>query len=211
MDEAGHLGAGDGREAVTSARTDGHISIATTDHRERALATITRAFAADPFLRLMLPDNGDYATHAPAFFGALFDKRVAGGTVWLVDDASAVAMWDGPGPTTDAVFDLPPAAKAVMNEYDDRVHGAIPDARHWYLGVLATDPEHAGRGFGRSVMRVGLDRATADGLPAYLETTNPRNVGLYESVGWKVESRFEHPLPVWVMRLDPLPALRLAG
>lgn len=183
--------------------TDGRISIATMDHREQTLATITKAFAADPFLRLMFPDDEDYATHAPAFFGALFDKRIGGGTVWLVDDASAVAMWDGPGSTTEALFDLPPAAKAVMEAYDQEVHGALPDGRHWYLGVLATHPEHAGRGFGRAVMRAGLARAAADGLPAYLETTNPGNVALYERAGWIVDAQFERPLPVWVMRQDP--------
>jgi ribosomal protein S18 acetylase RimI-like enzyme len=183
--------------------TEPRISIATPDHREQTLATITRAFTDDPFLRLMLPEEREYATYAPAFFGALFDKRVGRGTVWLVDDAAAVAMWDGPGVTEEARFDLPSAARAVMKEYDDRVHGAIPESQHWYLGVLATDPQQAGRGIGRAVMRAGLDRASADGLPAYLETTNPRNVVLYESVGWTVESEFESPLPVWVMRQDP--------
>ena len=83
------------------------------------------------------------------------------------------------------------------------MHGAFPETRHWYLGVVATDPQHAGRGFGRAVMRAGLDRAAADGLPAYLETTNPGNVKLYESVGWTVDSQFERPLPIWVMRQDP--------
>ncbi len=83
------------------------------------------------------------------------------------------------------------------------MHGAFPETRHWYLGVVATDPQHAGRGFGRAVMRAGLDRASADGLPAYLETTNPGNVKLYESVGWTVDSQFERPLPIWVMRQDP--------
>lgn len=183
--------------------TDGRISIATIDDRERTLATITTAFVKDPFLRLMLPDDEEYATHAPAFFGALFDKRVDDGTIWLINDASAVAMWDGPDSTTEAVFDLPPAAKAVMKEYDEQVHGVIPETRHWYLGVVATDPQHARRGLGRAVMRAGLDRASADGLPAYLETTNPGNVALYQSVGWTVEAQFERPLPVWVMRQDP--------
>lgn len=183
--------------------TDGRITIATMDDRERALQTVTSAFAADPFLRLMFPDDADYAEQAPAFFGALFDKRVGGGTVWLVDDASAVAMWDGPGPTAEAEFALPADAKAVFDEYEEQVHDAFPTTRHWYLGVLATDPHHAGKGFGRAVMRAGLARASAEGLPAYLETTNPGNVKLYESVGWAIDSQFERPLPIWVMRQDP--------
>jgi ribosomal protein S18 acetylase RimI-like enzyme len=182
---------------------EARISIATTDHREEVLRTITTAFAADPFLRLMFPDDDEYATHAPAFFGALFDKRAGSGTVWMLNDGEAVAMWDGPGVTAEAKFELPAAAKAVMDAYDESVHGAFPATRHWYLGVLATDPQHAGRGLGRAVMRAGLARAAADGLPAYLETTNPANVELYQRGGWSIDAQFDAPLPIWVMRQDP--------
>lgn len=179
------------------------IRVATPDDRDPILATIVRAFAADPFLRFMLPDDDDYSAHAPAFFGALFDKRVPAGTVWIAGDADAVALWDGPGASGDVAIELPAAARAVMEEYDHAVHGALPQDRHWYLGVLATDPAHAGRGLGRSVMRSGLARAAAEGLPAYLETTNEGNVALYERAGWRVETELAHPMPIWVMRQDP--------
>lgn len=179
------------------------IRVASSDDRDQVLGTIVRAFAADPFLRFMLPDDDDYAAHAPDFFGALFDKRAPAGTVWTAGDADAVALWDAPGADGDIHVELPPSALAVMAQYDDAVHGAIPDERHWYLGVLATDPAHAGRGLGRAVMRSGLARAAAEGLPAYLETTNPGNVALYERAGWRVETQLAHPLPIWVMRQDP--------
>ena len=37
-------------------------------------------------------------------------------------------------------------------------------------------------------MRPGLERAAADGLPAYLETVTASNVVLYERSGWAVSA-----------------------
>lgn len=183
--------------------TEFRIEIADVVHRDQVLRTIVSAFKDDPFLRHLFPTEEEYAQYAPSFFGSLFDKRVGAGTVWMVDDAVSVALWDGPGVTEEVHWDLPRAVHAKMAAYDELVHGAFPEGRHWYLGVLATDPPHAGRGLGRAVMRSGLARAAAEGLPAFLETTNAGNVGLYERAGWRTVATFDEPLPVWVMRQDP--------
>lgn len=179
------------------------ISIATMEDRERVLSAVSSAFRNDPFLRRLFPDDADYAAHAPTFFGALFDKRVGAGTIWMADAASSIAMWDGPGSMPLPVLDLPKPALQLLSEYDDAVESAFPDDRHWYLGVLATDPLQAGRGLGRAVMRAGLARAAAEGLPAFLETTNEQNVPLYERAGWMVAAELEAPMRIWVMRQDP--------
>ncbi len=55
----------------------------------------------------------------------------------------------------------------------------------------------------RAVMRAGLARAAAEGLPAFLETTNEQNVALYERSGWMLVAQLSDPMPVWVMRQDP--------
>lgn len=180
-----------------------HIGIATMDDRDRVLTAVTSAFRTDPFLRRLFPDEAEYAAHAPTFFGALFDKRVGAGTIWMADAAASIAMWDGPGSMPLPVLDLPKTALTLLGEYEQAVEGALPDTRHWYLGVLATDPLHAGRGLGRAVMRAGLARAAAEGLPAFLETTNEQNVALYQRAGWMVARELEQPMRIWVMRQDP--------
>jgi hypothetical protein len=42
------------------------------------------------------------------------------------------------------------------------------------------------------------------GEVAHLETTNPPNVGCYESVGWRVVGTNDdgEPLPIWLLRHD---------
>jgi hypothetical protein len=50
-------------------------------------------------------------------------------------------------------------------------------------------------------MAAGVARAREDGVPAYLETTNPRNVEVYRGAGWEVTgSATTMDVPIWVMR-----------
>jgi GNAT superfamily N-acetyltransferase len=83
-------------------------------------------------------------------------------------------------------LDLPAAELDRIRAYDAAVEAVLPTYPHWYLGVLATRPDHAGRGLGRRLMAHGVARAHADGLPAVLETMNPSNVDLYVRAGWQV-------------------------
>jgi GNAT superfamily N-acetyltransferase len=57
---------------------------------------------------------------------------------------------------------------------------------HWYLAILGVHPSMQGRGVGSSLVRPILKRADADGLHCYLETAQPKNVPLYEHLGFKV-------------------------
>lgn len=59
-----------------------------------------------------------------------------------------------------------------------------PHEPHWYLNVVSTIPEHQGRGLGTSVLQPVLERCDADGVRAYLESSNPRNLTLYRRQGF---------------------------
>jgi ribosomal protein S18 acetylase RimI-like enzyme len=180
---------------------DQEIAPAGPGDRERAVASCVAAFAADPVIRYQFPDDATYPRHATTFFGYLFDKRAARGTVWTIGAGLSVAMWDSPGSgPADTVLDLPPAEKARLDAYDEAIHPLLPTYPHWYLGVLATHPDHRGRRWGRALIADGLRRAAADSLPAVLETSNPSNVGVYERAGFGVIGEITHgPVHVWVM------------
>jgi ribosomal protein S18 acetylase RimI-like enzyme len=187
---------------------DSEVTVATPADRERAVGSLVAAFVADPVLRYLFPDDATYPRYAAAFFGHLFDKRVGLGTVWTVGSGASVAMWDAPHPAASADGELaaalPADAKARVDAYDNAVHAAMPVSPFWYLGVLGTHPEHAGRRWGHAVMAAGLRRATADGLPAVLETSNPANVGVYQRAGWQVVGDVaDGPLAIWIMRREP--------
>lgn len=83
----------------------------------------------------------------------------------------------------------------------DDVH---PHEDHWYLNLLGTDPLMQGRGIGGSLLGPTLDRADADGVPAYLETQKESNLAFYGRYGFAIheEIRIEGAPPVWTMWRD---------
>jgi ribosomal protein S18 acetylase RimI-like enzyme len=193
--------------------TDPEITTATPAHRDAVLASLVAAFVADPVLQYLFPDEATYPRHAAAFFGHLFDKRVHLGTVWTIDGGASVAMWDAPaapnggpgsGQGDDLAGALPAADLARVHTYEDTVRAALPTTPFWYLGVLGTDPRHAGRRWGHALLTAGLRRADAAGLPAVLETSNPGNVRVYQRAGFEViRETAAEGLAVWVMRHPP--------
>jgi ribosomal protein S18 acetylase RimI-like enzyme len=68
----------------------------------------------------------------------------------------------------------------------EAAHKEAAPGPHWYLVVIAVEPEHHGQGIGSALIQHGLKRVDADGLPCYLETSNERNVPLYERYGFKI-------------------------
>jgi GNAT superfamily N-acetyltransferase len=180
-----------GAAAIVAGVSDEQVRQATPHDRDRVIATVVAAFVDDPAFGYFF-DAEQYANDAAAFAGWLFDRRVPHGTIWVVDGGSAVSMWEPPHPPGANSHAAQPAepgpaigapAAQRLASYDRSVHRLLPTQPHWYLGVLATHPEHAGKRWGRAVMQAGLVRAAA-GVPACLETTNPANVALYQRSGW---------------------------
>lgn len=58
-----------------------------------------------------------------------------------------------------------------------------PTEAHWYLSHLAVHPDHQGRGYGRRLLRHGIDQAEAAGVGVYLETANSDNLAFYQASG----------------------------
>jgi GNAT superfamily N-acetyltransferase len=67
-----------------------------------------------------------------------------------------------------------------------------PKEPHWYLEALGAVPEARGTGVGKRVVQPVLDACDDARLPAYLESSNPRNWSFYERLGF-VRGQ---PLPV---------------
>jgi GNAT superfamily N-acetyltransferase len=190
------------------------IRVATPADRDAVVATVVAAFVRDPALRHFFPRDDRYEEQATAFVGYLFDLRVPHGTVWVHGEhVEATALWSPPtsrppaGGADGALAAMRrvigDGAAARIDAYATATTALVPDvARHWYLGILATRPEHRGRGLARQLMAVGLERVDDD--VAYLETTNRRNVEFYRSAGWQVVATSDGtaPLPIWVLAHD---------
>lgn len=190
---------------MTAPVTAPEITVATPADRGRVVSSLVEAFTKDPILRYFFPSEATYPQYAAAFFGHFFDKQVHQKTIWTIERGASVAIWEPPRAGNDEsggdLADcLPAEVMTRVRAFRGALHAAMPTAPSWYLGVLGTDPDYAGRRWGHAVMRAGLRGAAAAGLPAILETSNPENVEVYRRAGWEVTDTFVEPLPTWVMR-----------
>lgn len=66
------------------------------------------------------------------------------------------------------------------------IHERLLATSHQYLFVLGIAPAFQGRGLATGLVTAGIEQAEAKGVPCYLDTNNPNNVGLYQRFGFEV-------------------------
>jgi GNAT superfamily N-acetyltransferase len=193
--------------------TNAHATVrpATLADVDAVVATVAAAFADDPAWSFMLAPGHSGAS--AAFARTLLIPRIRRGTAWVTDDCTAVAMWDRRrlDAAPDADHDERWARfRAEVGEdvwerveaYDAAVEAAGPRRPYWYLGVLATHPDHRGRGLATAVLGPGLAAADTDGWDCWLETSTPANKAFYAGRGFTEGVALEVPggPPTWWLR-----------
>lgn len=193
------------------------IRLAGPDDAAPLAATLAAAFAADPFVRWLIPSDRRYAWAAVRAFD-LWLRRVylPMGAVYATDELTSAALWAPPdrgqGPSRRRLGLLLGLARIfgrglprALRGYG-QIDGQRPDAApHWHLAALGTHPDHRGRGLGSAVMEPVLARCDWDREPAYLETALERNLGLYRRHGFEVAGALDLPggPRIWRMWREP--------
>lgn len=161
--------------------------------QESVLATITAAFLDDPVARWVWSDDRDHATWFPEFAAAFGGRAFAYGTADVVARAQGAALWLPPAVTPDerALEDVVQRAVPAERQADlaalmDQMGAFHPAGPHWYLPLIGVAPQCQGRGVGAALLRHALARCDTERLPAYLESSNPRNLSLYRRHGFEV-------------------------
>lgn len=172
------------------------VRLATAMDRGPIAAMLARAFANDPAMTWMLPEPRLRARRLPRLFKLLFDSDAHGGVRLMSAGGEAATLWRAPGAAETglgamlgealpmlATFGLAtPRALALQRAIDAH----FPPQPFWYLHIAGCDPAAQGRGFGKALVRAGLDRMGAAGLPFYLETATEANLGFYQALGFRV-------------------------
>jgi len=148
--------------------------------------TIVLAFAADPVVRWFWPEAHQYLESMPAFTVAFAGGGFKDGSAYTTDAYRGAALWLPPDvhPDDNAVGDIveQTVARPIRSDLQtlmDKMAAFHPDGPHWYLPMIGVDPAYQNTGLGAALLRHALERCDREGLPAYLESTNPRNISLY--------------------------------
>jgi GNAT superfamily N-acetyltransferase len=202
-----------GSQAVRAARRD-----------ESALLgeVLADAFAEDPvFAWLIPPQLRDRDNRLRTFFTSMSRGYLRQGKpCYLTGDASAAALWAAPGawamPLSQIILEAVPNGLAFRRRLlhalrtqlqIERLH-AGQSRPHWYLGYLGARRDRQGQGLGTQMLREVLASLDTDGVPAYLESCNERNLALYERNGFRVVGELQalgHGPTIWRMWREPQP------
>jgi ribosomal protein S18 acetylase RimI-like enzyme len=157
-----------------------------------AIATIVLAFAADPMARWTWPNSRQYLAAMPRLARAFGGRAFASGSACATDDYVGAALWLPPGvePDEAGLSDVMESTVAASQQEDgsaifEQMAKYHPPEPHWYLPLIGVDPAHQSKGHGDALMAHALERCDRDGVPAYLESTNPRNISLYRRHGFE--------------------------
>lgn len=190
---------------------------------DEAAAVLGRAVVDDPLFLALLPDAEQRTSGVPLLMAMFLRLGLAHGEVWV-----------SPPPITGVACWLPPAHPAITEEdrnaagwqevgdalgheavnrfraffgdRDDAV-GSLAPQPHWHLTWLGIEPGHQGQGIGSALVRQMTTRADVEGMACWLFTFAPRNVPLYEHLGFRVTLDTRLPssgLRLWVMAHSPL-------
>ena len=180
--------------SIPRAESSKIIKIAeSTSEINSAIAVVTMGFSTDPVARWTYPDTYRYVTHFPEFIIGIAGKAFEYGSAYYVEGFAAAALWLPP----DVHPDEEVLIRLIEETISDRIKEDLfpvleqmgnyhPKEPHWYLPMIGVDTFAQNRGYGSALMRHVLAVCDRDGIPAYLESSNPRNISLYTRFGFEI-------------------------
>jgi ribosomal protein S18 acetylase RimI-like enzyme len=155
--------------------------------------TLVLAFSADPAVRWTWPDPVEFLKHFPQFIKAFGGNAFSHKSAYRAEGHAGAALWLPPGVGSDdegidRVLSSSLSGQRLRQVVSlmDKMGRYHPSEPHWYLPLMGVDPYHQGRGHGSALLKEALKPCDQAGQLAYLESTNPKSVGLYERHGFEL-------------------------
>jgi GNAT superfamily N-acetyltransferase len=175
--------------------------VADVDDLDALAEIMARAFCPDPVWGWAFADPAGKLEQQRAVWRFALSSALGYGWVRITTDGIAAALWIPPGkpelrPEEEERFEpllydlLGDGAPRILDTFA-RFDRARPTEPHYYLSLLATHPDHRGKGLGMGLLAESLALIDTEGAAAYLESTNPANHSRYEGVGFARFDEFE--------------------
>ncbi|MEV5972417.1 GNAT family N-acetyltransferase [Streptomyces sp. NPDC051921] len=174
---------------------------AVIDDADAISGTLARAFDDDPMMRWFFPDEASREATLGRYFSTLFTRQYlhngvcertdAAAAFWVPAEAQEKAVPDDE--TIRQLVDILGDRAGLFREAVETAATHTPQEPHWSLALIGAEPAAQGTGQGAALLRSGLAKADAAGLPAYLESSKATNLPVYEHFGFTVREEFQLP------------------
>lgn len=178
---------------------EGKVNIAAEADEDALVAALTIAFAGDPMTRWSWETPEAYLSAFPRFAKAFGGRAIGLGTAHYTDGFSGAAVWYAPGEGPDEEALVGVIEETTSESRRQAVYSILeqmgnfhPEEPHWYLPLIGVDPRFQGKGVGSLLMKHALGICDRDGVAAYLESSNPRNIPFYERHGFAALGAIQH-------------------
>jgi GNAT superfamily N-acetyltransferase len=178
---------------VTGEDLSPRIRSAFPSEANSVIGVVTLAFSTDPVARWMYPDPHPYLKHFPKFIEAFAGNAFKKGTAFWADGFSGAALWLPPDvhPNEEDIISLFTTTTSDEVRQDlfpvfEEMGSYHPEEPHWYLPMIGVDTFRQGNGTGTELMEHALSECDKTDSYAYLESSNPKNIPLYERFGFEV-------------------------
>lgn len=214
-----------GAQAVQIVMTSAPIVRNAREDEGPLLADIlSEAFAEDPVFGWFVRNDSKRGEALTAVFRSNARRFLPHGACLTTEDQRGAALWLPPLPPLPPAQETPrslvkrlkslPKRAAVsgffrlrrMSYVDALMKSKHPEAPHYYLSAIGVRNEAKGRGMGSALLRAMLERCDTEGIPAYLENSNERNLPLYLRHGFETIERVDLPWggpSLWLMWRKP--------
>lgn len=183
--------------------SDAPVVHATSPDLDALADALADAFADDPVQRWLFAGAADFRSSLGRFFRFFVDEYFAIGHVYVPKGSPGHggAMWAPP--SRDILHDearLAELIALVQAEIGEdptprlmelaRAAEYRPETPHFYLGILGVAPAGQGSGLGGHLIAPVLEQCDRGGVVAHLESSNPRNIGFYERLGFEAVDEY---------------------
>ncbi len=162
------------------------------------------AFAADPYLRWIQPDDARWPAFGGAWMTFVAELAFERGHTYLDSLSDVAVAWIPPDLSLVSPDDVvrgrgvieAHAGKKRADEAFTTILAARAQAMeepHWTLQYLGVRSNRQGRGLGAAAVAPILEVCGAEALPCGLVSSNPRNVPFYARLGFEVVAEVATP------------------
>lgn len=180
--------------------------------------SLASAFATDPLFLWLMNSTTPVGSRMHLLFRALIRSDIGrpGHLMFVPDGGGGAAMWNDSESWKTPTWRMLPMIPAFIRAFgrglwraqklETAMERQHPHDPHYYLGVLGVAADRQGSGLGSALIQPMLDRCDAEGLPAYLENSNPLNTPFYGRHGFADRGLIDLPEgapPLQIMWRDP--------